>query len=181
MRRRDPPQLRGQRRVLAAFSPAVTLRAAWLSQTRAGPALAHFQRAPHEEAKLVRCTRGAIYDVINGKGELVDRVKLPFGRVISGFGKGVAVPHVKHPAAKSVLGAVGLSAEGIDFSALDEQPVYSVILLISPVDNPDKHLQAMENIFRHLQKERFRKFLRQCRTPAELEDLLNEADDKPSW
>lgn len=32
---------------------------------------------------------GAIYDVIDGKGQLVDRVKLPFGRVISGFGKGV--------------------------------------------------------------------------------------------
>lgn len=32
---------------------------------------------------------GPIYDVINGKGELIDRVKLPFGRVISGFGKGV--------------------------------------------------------------------------------------------
>ena len=32
---------------------------------------------------------GAIYDVINSKGELVDRVKLPFGRVISGFGPGV--------------------------------------------------------------------------------------------
>src|SRR5450759_282901 len=32
---------------------------------------------------------GAIYDVVNGKGELVDRVKLPFGRVISGFGPGV--------------------------------------------------------------------------------------------
>src|ERR1700709_1608805 len=24
----------------------------------------HFQRAPHEEVKLVRCQRGAIYDVI---------------------------------------------------------------------------------------------------------------------
>ncbi len=32
---------------------------------------------------------GHIYDVINGQGVLVDRVKLPFGRVISGFGKGV--------------------------------------------------------------------------------------------
>ncbi|MBI2409039.1 MAG: hypothetical protein HYV19_12130 [Gemmatimonadetes bacterium] len=32
---------------------------------------------------------GPIYDVINGKGELVDRVKLPYGRVISGFGPGV--------------------------------------------------------------------------------------------
>jgi len=95
----------------------------------------------------------------------------------TGMGKGVAVPHVKHPAAKSVVGAVGLSAAGIDFSALDEQPVYSVILLVSPMSNPDKHLQAMENVFKHLQKERFRKFLRQCRTPEELEDLLNEADE----
>jgi hypothetical protein len=32
---------------------------------------------------------GPIYDVINGKGELIDRVKLPYGRVISGFGPGV--------------------------------------------------------------------------------------------
>jgi len=49
------------------------------------------------------------------------------------------------------------------------------------VKNPDRHLQAMENVFKHLQKERFRKFLRQCRTPHDLEDLLNEADEGPSW
>jgi mannitol/fructose-specific phosphotransferase system IIA component (Ntr-type) len=99
----------------------------------------------------------------------------------TGMGKGVAVPHVKHAAVTKVTAAVGHSATGIDFASLDEQPVYSVILLISPVDNPDKHLQAMENIFRHLQKERFRKFLRQCRGPKELEDLLKEADENPSW
>jgi mannitol/fructose-specific phosphotransferase system IIA component (Ntr-type) len=99
----------------------------------------------------------------------------------TGMGKGVAVPHVKHAAVKNVLAAVGQSSAGIDFASLDEQPVYSVILLISPVNNPDKHLQAMENVFRHLQKEKFRKFLRQCRAPAELEDLLKEADENPSW
>jgi mannitol/fructose-specific phosphotransferase system IIA component (Ntr-type) len=99
----------------------------------------------------------------------------------TGMGKGVAVPHVKHSAVKNVVAAVGHSGTGIDFAALDEQPVYSVILLISPLDNPDKHLQAMENIFRHLQKERFRKFLRRCRTPEELQDLLREADESPSW
>jgi PTS system nitrogen regulatory IIA component len=99
----------------------------------------------------------------------------------TGMGKGVAVPHVKHAAVKNVIAAVGQSSAGIDFASLDEQPVYSVILLISPVNNPDKHLQAMENVFRHLQKEKFRKFLRQCRTPAELEDLLKEADENPSW
>jgi len=99
----------------------------------------------------------------------------------TGMGKGVAVPHVKHAAVKKVTAVVGHSAAGIDFASLDEQPVYSVILLISAVDNPDKHLQAMENIFRHLQKERFRKFLRQCRDARELEDLLKEADENPSW
>ncbi len=99
----------------------------------------------------------------------------------TGMGKGVAVPHVKHAVVKKVIAAVGHSGTGLDFAALDEQPVYSVILLISPVGNPDKHLQAMENIFRHLQKERFRKFLRQCRAPKQLEDLLKEADENPSW
>lgn len=99
----------------------------------------------------------------------------------TGMGKGVAVPHVKHPTVNDVLAVVGQADTGIDFSALDEQPVYSVILLVSPAGDSDKHLQAMENIFKHIQKEKFRKFLRQCRTPEKLEDLLKEADEAPSW
>ncbi len=98
----------------------------------------------------------------------------------TGMGKGVAIPHVKYQAVKDVVAVIGQSDTGIDFSALDEQPVYSVILLISPIDNPDRHLQAMENIFRHLQQEKFRRFLRQCRGPEEVEDLLREADDNPT-
>ncbi|OHB76476.1 MAG: hypothetical protein A2Z25_08110 [Planctomycetes bacterium RBG_16_55_9] len=98
----------------------------------------------------------------------------------TGMGKGVAVPHVKHKAVKDVTVAIGLSSVGIDFSALDKRPVYSVILLISPADNPDRHLQAMESVFTHLQREKFRKFLRQCRTPAQIKDLILEADEDPS-
>jgi mannitol/fructose-specific phosphotransferase system IIA component (Ntr-type) len=98
----------------------------------------------------------------------------------TGMGKGVAVPHVKHKAIKDIVAAIGQSSAGIDFSALDKQPVYSVILLISPVNDPDKHLQAMENIFRNLQYEKFRSFLRQCRNAEQVEDLLKEADEGSS-
>jgi mannitol/fructose-specific phosphotransferase system IIA component (Ntr-type) len=98
----------------------------------------------------------------------------------TGMGKGVAVPHAKHPGVKKLVAVVGLNSSGIDFAALDKQPVYSVILLVSPVDEPDKHLQAMENIFKHLQNEKFRKFLRQCQTAEQIEDLLREADENPS-
>jgi mannitol/fructose-specific phosphotransferase system IIA component (Ntr-type) len=98
----------------------------------------------------------------------------------TGMGKGIAVPHVKHKAVKEIVAALGQSGKGIDFAALDKQPVYSVILLLSPADDPDKHLQAMEKIFRHLQQEKFRRFLRQSQTAAQIVDLLKEADVNPS-
>jgi mannitol/fructose-specific phosphotransferase system IIA component (Ntr-type) len=94
----------------------------------------------------------------------------------TGFGKGVAVPHVKHPAIKKRVGAIGRSTVGIDFAALDQAPVYSVFLLLSPPNNPDGHLQAMENIFRNLQEDTFRRFLRQADTRQKIVDLLDEAD-----
>ncbi len=98
----------------------------------------------------------------------------------TGMGKGVAVPHIKHEAVKQVIAALGQSSVGIDFSALDKQPVYTVILLISPFDNPDQHLQAMEHVFKYLQQEKFRKFLRQCQNVEQMADLLQEADEKAS-
>jgi len=99
----------------------------------------------------------------------------------TGMGRGIAIPHVKHSAVDNVVATLGQSPAGIDFAALDKQAVYSVILLISPVDYPDKHLRAMENVFKHLQREKFIKFLKQAETAAAIEDLLREVDDNPAW
>jgi len=94
----------------------------------------------------------------------------------TGFGKGVAVPHVKHPKVKQMSGTIGRSATGIDFAALDHQPVYSVVLLLSPENQPQQHLQAMNIVFSNLQKDMFRRFLRQAGTKQAILDLLDEAD-----
>lgn len=95
----------------------------------------------------------------------------------TGIGKGVAVPHVKHNSVSDVVAAVGLCGAGIDFASLDKQPVYSVILLVSPSGNPDKHLQAMEVLFKNLQNDDFRSFLRQSETVEAVTELLKEADE----
>lgn len=97
----------------------------------------------------------------------------------TGFGKGVAVPHVKHPAVKRIMATIGRSSTGVDFAALDRAPVYIVVLLLSPPDNPDQHLASMENIFRHLQRDNFRRFLRQASTKEEINDNIREADELP--
>lgn len=98
----------------------------------------------------------------------------------TGLGKGIAVPHVKHASIKRPVAAIGKSTLGIDFCSLDKQPVYSIVMLISPADNADIHLQTMESTFRHLQNEKFRRFLRQAQTPEQIKDLLLEADENPS-
>jgi PTS system nitrogen regulatory IIA component len=94
----------------------------------------------------------------------------------TGFGKGVAVPHVKHSAVKKMSGTVGRSESGIDFSALDSQPVYSIFLLLSPENQPQQHLQAMNIVFSNLQKDMFRRFLRQSESRQKIVELLDEAD-----
>lgn len=97
----------------------------------------------------------------------------------TGFGKGVAVPHVKHPAVKRIAATIGRSTTGVDFAALDRAPVYIVVLLLSPPENPDQHLASMENIFRHLQRDNFRRFLRQASTKEGINELIREADEVP--
>jgi mannitol/fructose-specific phosphotransferase system IIA component (Ntr-type) len=94
----------------------------------------------------------------------------------TGFGKGVAVPHVKHPQVPKMAGTVGRSVAGIDFAALDHQPVYSVVVLLSPENQPQQHLQAMNIVFSNLQKDIFRRFLRQGPTREAILELLDEAD-----
>ncbi len=98
----------------------------------------------------------------------------------TGMGKAVAVPHIKSKAVQDVVAVIGQSQKGIDFAALDRNAVHSVMLMISPVDEPDKHLQAMECIFKHLQQEKFRRFLRQCQKAEQIKELLIEADEDTS-
>jgi mannitol/fructose-specific phosphotransferase system IIA component (Ntr-type) len=96
----------------------------------------------------------------------------------TGFGHGVAVPHVKHPEIDRMAVAVAVSQKGVEFNALDRQPVYSIFLLLSPEERPEDHLDAMEAIFGSLSQETFRRFLRQATTVEDILTLLEETDAK---
>ncbi|MGB2987745.1 MAG: PTS sugar transporter subunit IIA [Phycisphaerae bacterium] len=95
----------------------------------------------------------------------------------TGFGKGVAVPHVKHQCIEKMTATIGRSSHGVDFAALDRAPVYTIVMLLSPASAPEEHLAAMERIFRYLQRENFRRFLRQAETREAIIELIAEADE----
>ena len=112
------------------------------------------------------------------RDELITKVLDRERRGSTGFGRGVAVPHVKHRQSGRMAAAIGLSQRGIDFNSLDKQPVYTVFLLLSPEDRPEEHLQAMEVIFKNLSKDTFRRFLRQSTTVEQVCELLAQADSQ---
>src|SRR3954452_11518205 len=117
------------------------------------------------------------------EGDLDSVTKAILGREelgSTGIGQGVAVPHTRHPTVSRLIGTVALSKRGVDFAALDGEPVDILFLLISPPNQPGDHLRALENISRHLKDERFVSFLRQAKTRDAVVDLLEEADQVSS-
>ena len=132
---------------------------------------------------------GAIAEIIDAlvnAGALSPKLRDEFVKAVikrenrgsTGFGHGVAVPHVKHAAISKMAVAVAVSQIGVEFNALDRQPVFSILLLLSPEDQPEEHLDAMEAIFGNLSQETFRRFLRQAKSVEEVVTLLEEADAK---
>jgi len=94
----------------------------------------------------------------------------------TGIGRGVAVPHTKHPSVDRLIGTVGVSQEGIDFQSLDGEKVQLFFLLVSPPDRPGDHLRALENISRQLRDDTFCRFLKQSKTRDDIKQLLEESD-----
>jgi PTS system fructose-specific IIA component/PTS system nitrogen regulatory IIA component len=95
----------------------------------------------------------------------------------TGIGRGVAVPHTKHPSIDRLVGTVAISNDGVNFESLDGEKVHLLFLLVSPPDRPGDHLRALENISRQLRDDMFCRRLKQCKTPEEVWQLLEEADN----
>jgi len=96
----------------------------------------------------------------------------------TGIGNGAAVPHAKHAGVKGVIGALGLSRHGVEFDALDRQPVQLVFLIISAPDAVAAHLEALKKITALLRDQDFCTFLKRAKDLSELMELLDEAEER---
>lgn len=94
----------------------------------------------------------------------------------TGFGHGVAVPHAKTNLVNKPFAAIGVSSVGIEFNSLDRQPVHCMVMMLSPLADPEKHLNAMETVFGALSQESFRRFMRQVRSEQDILTLIDETD-----
>ncbi len=54
----------------------------------------------------------------------------------TGIGRGIAIPHCRSLAVSRLRVAYGRHAPGIDYRALDGQPVYNFFLIVAPPNEP---------------------------------------------
>jgi PTS system nitrogen regulatory IIA component len=99
----------------------------------------------------------------------------------TGIGRGIAIPHSRHPSVGQLVGTLALckAKPGIDFKSIDGEPVDVFVLLISPQDRPGDHLRALENVVQAMRDDGFLKTLRECETRDQIWDLINGT--RPGW
>jgi mannitol/fructose-specific phosphotransferase system IIA component (Ntr-type) len=77
----------------------------------------------------------------------------------TGIGFGIGIPHASTDLIGEVVGALGRSKTGVNFDALDSQPVHLVVLFLVPQGQFQKHLHTLANIAKLLHRSEFRQAL----------------------
>ena len=80
----------------------------------------------------------------------------------TGIGFGIGIPHASTDLIHEVVGALGRSKKGVNFDALDSQPVNLVVLFLVPQGQFQKHLHTLAEIAKLLHKKEFRKLIDEC-------------------
>ncbi len=99
-------------------------------------------------------------------------------RMSTGVGKGVALPHGLSDQVTDVAVVMGISPGGIDFRAVDNMLCHIFVLLLSPRDQPDKHLKLLSRFTKILSEGELRSALLEAHTPEALLDTLQDWDNK---
>ncbi len=89
-------------------------------------------------------------------------VKKREGSMSTGIGFGIGIPHASTDLIYEVVGALGRSKQGVNFDALDNQPVNLVMLFLVPQGQFQKHLHTLASIAKLLHKKEFRQALEEA-------------------
>jgi fructose-specific phosphotransferase system IIA component len=83
---------------------------------------------------------------IDSRDEILESIRQREEKMSTGIKKGIALPHGKTDKVKGIYGTIGISKEGIDYDALDGNPVHLIFLLVSSEDDAEQHLRTLKKI-----------------------------------
>ena len=94
------------------------------------------------------------------KNALIEREK----SMSTGIGNGVAIPHCSTSKVHNIITVMAVTPKGLNFEAIDNEPVKIVILLIVPKDKLTQHIKTLANIAKMMSDASLRKNLLELKT-----------------
>lgn len=124
----------------------------------------------------------AMVDLIGLSSKVLDKEKVRTAifdreRIMStGVGNGFAIPHGKTDAVSDIVAGFAVTAEPIDYQALDEQPVRLVFMLVGKDNMVGPHIKLLSRISRLMNKEEFRARLLVAHNPHEVVEIFKQEE-----
>jgi mannitol/fructose-specific phosphotransferase system IIA component (Ntr-type) len=112
--------------------------------------------------------RGLVAD----RGHLLDAILRREDIVTTGIGGGIAIPHADLPEIAEPRLMLAVFPDGVDFEALDEEPVFVVFLLLGTPRTPGLHMKILARIARLGKDSELTAGLREAHSAGEALDLL---------
>ena len=148
--------------------------------------LSEIVQVDHIEPNLRACDRWAAIDELIDKliaseaikekdrEGIVEVVKKREKSMSTGIGFGIGIPHAATESIEEVVGALGRSKAGIDFEALDNQPVNLVVLFLVPQGQFQKHLNTLANIAKLLHNRDFRESIENASDAEAIQQIISQ-------
>jgi PTS system fructose-specific IIC component/PTS system nitrogen regulatory IIA component len=91
----------------------------------------------------------------DARDEILESLREREAKMSTGIHKGIAIPHGKTHIMDKMYGVLGISKRGINYDALDGQPVYLVFMLLAPLKDSEKHLRVLKRLAQLLDNSQF--------------------------
>ena len=95
----------------------------------------------------------------------------------TGIGKGIAIPHCRSLVVQQLRVAFGRKPVGVDFNAIDNQPVHNFFLIVAPpLEISNQYLPVLGKLAQFAKEKDLTNRLRDIRSPDEFIKLIEESD-----
>jgi PTS system fructose-specific IIC component/PTS system nitrogen regulatory IIA component len=109
--------------------------------------------------------------------EILDAIIAREAKMSTGIHKGIAIPHGKTSAVKSIRGVLGISRKGIQYDALDGEPVYLLFLIISPMEDSEKYLRLLKHLAELIEIPQFKTELQMQKDPYNANKIIRKFEE----
>jgi PTS system fructose-specific IIC component/PTS system nitrogen regulatory IIA component len=112
------------------------------------------------------------------RDDILEAIVAREAKMSTGIKRGIAVPHGKTDAVKTVRCVLGISQKGVNYDAFDGEPVHILFMIISPTEASEKHLNILKHVAELAYIQQFRDELVLQDDPQGAFDVIKKYEEK---